>query len=86
MASKIRTEVNASIRAGIHDRMSGAQWAGLMRLLEERDSDGATLFNRLKKSARGPTWSHFKNLTKCLEWLDGLGDTVDGRCRLGEDH
>jgi Domain of unknown function (DUF4158) len=75
MASKIRTEVNASIRAGIHDRMSAAQWAGLMRLLEERDSDGTTLFNRLKKPAKGPTWSHFKNLTKRLEWLDGLGDT-----------
>ncbi len=75
MASKIRTEVNASIRAGIHDRMSAAQRAGLMRLLEERDSDGTTLFNRLKKPAKGPTWSHFKNLTKRLEWLDGLGDT-----------
>lgn len=40
MASKIRTEVNSSIRTGIHDRMSGAQRAGLMRLLEERDTDG----------------------------------------------
>jgi hypothetical protein len=75
MASKIRTEVNASICAGIHDRMSAAQRAGLMRLLEERDSDGTTLFNRLKKPAKGPTWSHFKNLTKPLEWLDELGDT-----------
>ncbi|MFD5503522.1 hypothetical protein ACFWJS_27965 [Streptomyces sp. NPDC127061] len=46
-----------------------------MRLLEERDSDGTTLFNRLKKPAKGPTWSHFKNLTKRLEWLDELGDT-----------
>lgn len=75
MASKIRTEVNASICAGIHDRMNAAQRAGLMRLLEDRDSDGTTLFNRLKKPARGPTWSHFKNLTKRLEWLDELGDT-----------
>ncbi|WP_176482526.1 Tn3 family transposase [Streptomyces albidoflavus] len=75
MASKIRTELNASIRTGIHDRMSTAQRAGLMRLLEERDSDGTTLFNRLKKPAKGPTWSHFKNLTKRLEWLDELGDT-----------
>ncbi|MFJ2292435.1 hypothetical protein ACIOG7_12130 [Streptomyces sp. NPDC087894] len=75
MTSKIRTEVNASIRTGIHDRMSALQRAGLMRLLEERDSDGTTLFNRLKKPAKGPTWSHFKNLTKRLERLDGLGDT-----------
>lgn len=75
MASKIRTEVNTSICTGIHDRMSAAQRAGLMRLLEDRDSDGTTLFNRLKKPAKGPTWSHFKNLTKRLEWLDELGDT-----------
>ncbi|WP_326771166.1 Tn3 family transposase (plasmid) [Streptomyces sp. NBC_01591] len=75
LASKIRTEVNVSICTGIHDRMSAAQRAGLMRLLEERDSDGTTLFNRLKKPAKGPTWSHFKNLTKRLEWLDELGDT-----------
>ncbi|MFE2558657.1 DUF4158 domain-containing protein [Streptomyces sp. NPDC059352] len=75
LASKIRTEVNASICTGIHHRMSAAQRAGLMRLLEERDSDGTTLFNRLEKPAKGPTWSHFKNLTKRLQWLDELGDT-----------
>ncbi|MFD4764374.1 Tn3 family transposase [Streptomyces sp. NPDC058439] len=75
MASKIRTEVNASIREGIHDRMSPVQQAGLLRLLEERDADGTTLFNRLKKPAKGPTWSHFKNLAKRREWLDELGDT-----------
>ncbi|MFF4606515.1 Tn3 family transposase [Streptomyces sp. NPDC001339] len=55
--------------------MSTAQRAGLIRPLEDRDSDGTTLFNRLKKPAKGPTWSHFKNLTKRLEWLDELGDT-----------
>ncbi|WP_329022651.1 hypothetical protein [Streptomyces sp. NBC_00690] len=49
--------------------------AGPKRLLEERDGDGTVLFNRLKKPAKGPTWSHFKNLTKRLEWLDELGDT-----------
>ncbi|MEU9737030.1 DUF4158 domain-containing protein [Streptomyces sp. NPDC048002] len=75
MASKIRTEVNASIREGIYDRMSTAQRAGLLRLLEERDSDGTTLFSRLKKPAKGPTWSRFKNLAKRLDWPDELGDT-----------
>ncbi|MEV7238349.1 hypothetical protein AB0N06_31730 [Streptomyces sp. NPDC051020] len=39
-ASKIRTEVNASICTGVHDRMSPLQRAELLRLLEERDSDG----------------------------------------------
>jgi hypothetical protein len=75
MAAKIRTEVNASICAGIHDRMSAPERAGVLRLLEERESDGTTLFNRLKKPAQGPTWSHFKNLSKRLEWVDGLGGT-----------
>ncbi|MCX4392047.1 hypothetical protein OOK39_36730 [Streptomyces sp. NBC_00264] len=61
MASKIRTEVNVSIRAGIHDRMSAPQAGGAHAAAGERDSDGTTLFNRLKKPAKGPTWSHFKN-------------------------
>ncbi|MFJ7421604.1 hypothetical protein ACIQXD_23775 [Streptomyces uncialis] len=55
--------------------MSAAQRAGLMRLLEGRDSDGTTLFNRLKKPAKGPTWSYFENLAQRLEWLDEFGDT-----------
>ncbi|GLW19943.1 hypothetical protein Stsp01_66860 [Streptomyces sp. NBRC 13847] len=76
MTSKIRREVNASICTGIHDRMSPAQRAGLLRLLEERDADGTTLFNRLKKPAQGPTWSHFKSLAKRREWVDELGDTA----------
>lgn len=67
MASKIRTEVNASICLGIHDSMSPLQRAELLRLLEERDGDGTTLFSRLKKPATGPSWSHFKNLTKRME-------------------
>lgn len=48
MAPKIRTEVNASICAAIHDRMSPLQPSELMRLLGERDSDGTMLSNRLK--------------------------------------
>lgn len=75
MASKIRREVNTAICDGIHDRISPAERAGLARLLEDRDGDGTTLFNRLKRPAQGPSWSHFKDLTKRLEWVDGLGDT-----------
>ncbi|MFE2473434.1 Tn3 family transposase [Streptomyces mirabilis] len=75
MASALRKEVNAEICEGIHERMSAFERAGLLRLLEERESDGTTLYNRLKKPAQGPTWSHFKNLAKRLEWVDGLGDT-----------
>lgn len=81
MTSTIRTEVNASICCGIHDRMSLAEQAGMLRLLEERDSDGTTRFNRLKQTAQGPSWSHFKRLFSYLAWLDELGATamwVDG--------
>ncbi|MEO3764092.1 hypothetical protein [Streptomyces sp. B8F3] len=67
--------MNTAICDGIHDRTGPAERTGLARLLEDRDGDGTTLFNRLKTPAQGPSWSHFKNLTKRLEWLDGLGDT-----------
>ncbi|MDH2394071.1 Tn3 family transposase [Streptomyces sp. HNM0663] len=75
MASTVRKEVNASICTGIHDRIGAVERAGLLRLLEERDSDGTTQYNRLKKSAQSPTWSHFKRLITHLDWVDALGDT-----------
>ncbi|MFJ2703522.1 hypothetical protein ACIO3R_10010 [Streptomyces sp. NPDC087428] len=81
MASTIRTEVNTSICWGIHNRMSLAEQARMLWLLEERDSDGITQFNRLKQTAQGPSWSHCKRLFTHLQWLDELGDTavwVDG--------
>jgi hypothetical protein len=53
MTSKIRTEVNASICAGIHDRMSPLQRSELLRLLEERDSDGTTLFQPAEEARQG---------------------------------
>ncbi|MEU5525179.1 DUF4158 domain-containing protein [Streptomyces sp. NPDC047860] len=76
MASTVRREVNAVICAGIHDRMSAVERAGLLRLLEERDADGTTLYNRVKKPAQAPSWSHFKRLLTQLDWVDALGDTV----------
>ncbi|WP_171076225.1 Tn3 family transposase [Streptomyces sp. YIM 121038] len=75
MASKVRREVNDSICAGIHDRMSAEERAGVLRLLEEKNEDGTTQYNRVKKSAQAPSWSHFKKLVTRLEWVDGLGDT-----------
>ncbi|MEW2490553.1 hypothetical protein [Streptomyces sp. NPDC048411] len=50
--------------------MSAVERAGLLRLPEERDSDGTTQFNRLKQTEQGPSWSHFKRLFTHLEWLD----------------
>ncbi|MDX2939022.1 DUF4158 domain-containing protein [Streptomyces ipomoeae] len=74
-ASMVRREVNAAICAGIHDRMSAVERAGLLRLLEERDADGTTQYNRVKKPAQAPSWSHFKRLLTQLDWVDALGDT-----------
>lgn len=42
IASATRKEVDAAICEGIHDRMSMPERAGLLRLLEERESDGTT--------------------------------------------
>ncbi|GAA4069905.1 hypothetical protein [Actinomadura miaoliensis] len=64
--------MNTSICTGIHNRV---ERAGLLRLLEERDSDGTPQYNRLKKSSQSPAWSHFKQLITHLDWGDGLGDT-----------
>ncbi|WP_405984248.1 DUF4158 domain-containing protein [Streptomyces sp. NBC_00872] len=88
MASKIRTEVNASIRTGVHDRMSGAQRAGLTRLLDERDGDGTTLFNRLKKPAKGPDLVALQEPDQAsgMAGRAGRHRCVDGRSRRGEGH
>lgn len=75
MASKVRVEVNASICAGIHNRMTVEDQARLLGLLEIYGLDGTTLFNQLKRSAQGPTWSHFKKLADHLTWVDALGDS-----------
>lgn len=62
-------------RHGLRRASAGPARAGLLRLLEERDADGTTQYNRLKKSAQSPTWSHFKRLITHLDWVDALGDT-----------
>ncbi|MGW1616957.1 Tn3 family transposase [Streptomyces sp. NPDC002285] len=73
MASKIRTEVNASIREGIHDRMSPVERAGLLRLLEERDADSTTLFNRLKKSSKkNATYAAFREVGRVIRTVQLL--------------
>ncbi|WP_318219173.1 DUF4158 domain-containing protein [Streptomyces sp. SCL15-6] len=74
--SRIRTKVNASICASFRNSMSPLQRTELLQLLEAREADGTAQLNRLKKHAKGPSWSHFKNLTRRMEWSDGLGDSA----------
>ncbi|MFJ7996397.1 DUF4158 domain-containing protein [Streptomyces sp. NPDC096310] len=75
MASKVRAEVNTALYAGVRERMTSAEQIQLLGLLDRVYLDGKTYFNRLKKSAKGPTWTNFRNLADHLEWVDGLGDT-----------
>ncbi|MFG2115699.1 hypothetical protein ACGFRB_24235 [Streptomyces sp. NPDC048718] len=75
LAAKVRTEVNASICTGVYDRLGEADRERLLALLSEKDASGTTRFNRLKQSAKAPTWSHFRTQTEHLGWVDELGET-----------
>ncbi|MFJ2259777.1 Tn3 family transposase [Streptomyces sp. NPDC087844] len=81
-ADLINTALEKVVEAGLElpafstlDAMSAVERAGLLRLLEERDADGTTQYNRLKQFTQSPTWSHSKRLIAQLERLDGLGDS-----------
>ncbi|WP_432047838.1 hypothetical protein [Streptomyces asiaticus] len=76
LAAKVRTELNASICMGIYDQLSEAHRERLLALLSEKDESGTTKYNRLKRSAKAPTWSHFRAQAEHLGWVDGLGETV----------
>ncbi|MFC8833316.1 Tn3 family transposase [Streptomyces griseoincarnatus] len=75
LAAKVRTEVNAAICMGIFDQLSEAHRERLLALLSEKDTSGTTKYNRLKQSAKAPTWSHFRAQAEHLGWVDELGET-----------
>ena len=75
LAAKARTEVNAGICMGVYDQLSEAHRERLLALLSEKDESGATKYNRLKQSAKAPTWSHFCAQAEHLGWVDKLGET-----------
>ncbi|MFE1790894.1 DUF4158 domain-containing protein [Streptomyces sp. NPDC059525] len=75
LAAKVRTEVNASICIGVYDQLSEAHRERLLALLSEKDASGTTKYNKLKQSAKAPTWSHFRAQAEHLGWVDGLGET-----------
>lgn len=74
-AAKVRTEVNASICMGIHDQLSEAHRERPLALLSEKGESGTTNYNRLKQSAKAPTWSNFRAQAEHLGWVDELGET-----------
>ncbi|MFJ9683683.1 DUF4158 domain-containing protein [Streptomyces sp. NPDC101194] len=75
LAARVRTEVNAAICMGIYDQLSEAHRERLLALLSEKDESGTTKYNKLKQSAKAPTWSHFRDQAEHLGWVDELGET-----------
>ncbi|MEH0517151.1 DUF4158 domain-containing protein [Streptomyces sp. B21-079] len=70
LAAKVRTEVNAAICMGIYDRLSEVHRERLLALLSDKDTSGTTKYNRLKQSAKAPTWSHFRDQGRA-PWVGG---------------
>ncbi|MGH3182000.1 MAG: Tn3 family transposase, partial [Streptosporangiaceae bacterium] len=75
MTSRIRTEVSTQIFSVIGERLTPAERDGLQRLLRVAGPDRLSLFNRLKRPARSPTWSHLREQVAHLERADSPGDT-----------
>ncbi len=75
LAAKVRTEVNASICVGTYDQLSKAHRERLLALLSDKDASVTTKYNKLKQSAKAPTWSHFRSQAEHLGWVDELGET-----------
>lgn len=75
LATKIRAEVNGEIVAGIHERITEAARAGLLATVFVWEPGVGSMFTRMKKPAKRPTWSRFKEQSQYLAEIDELGDT-----------
>ncbi|MFD7239594.1 hypothetical protein ACFWAT_30365 [Streptomyces syringium] len=59
-ADRIRAEVNGSLFARLHEWMGAGSSQRMAALLDNRLSDGTTEHNCLKKPAKSPMWSQFR--------------------------
>jgi len=75
MVSKIRGEVNREIIAGVCGRISGVERAGLMATVQVPGTGGQSMFTRMKKPAKRPSWSRFREQSQYLGQVDELSDT-----------
>jgi hypothetical protein len=75
MASAIRSQVNGRIFATVATRL-GLDGIAAMERLRVPGPGGKTEFNRLKKTARRPSWTNFKLQLEHLRWADSLGDAT----------
>ncbi|MGH3547749.1 MAG: Tn3 family transposase [Pseudonocardiaceae bacterium] len=76
LASAIRGEVNREIISGIVGRISAVEGVGLRAVLRVGSAGGESLFTRMKKPAKRPSWSRFKEQSQYLGRVDELGDTA----------
>jgi hypothetical protein len=75
MAATIRAEVNREIVFGINDRITAMERAALLATLHVWELDNESMFTRMKKPAKRPTWSRFKDHSQYLKEIDALGET-----------
>ncbi|MGW1617027.1 Tn3 family transposase [Streptomyces sp. NPDC002285] len=76
MASRIRSEVEASQCQAIVARMSDAARERVAGMLEVVEGEYQSLFAWIKQPARRATWSRFRAHAERMERADGLGDAV----------
>ncbi|WP_344830974.1 hypothetical protein [Actinocorallia longicatena] len=74
MESRIRGQVNEAICRKIWTGL-GAGGRVRMQDLPVPGPDGKSPFNELKKPAKRPTWTKFRDQQRHLEWVDGRADT-----------
>jgi TnpA family transposase len=75
MVGRIRTEVNGAIFETAHTRISLADRARLLGLLEPEPISRRSGYDRLKRTAPAATLSKFREHLELLAWLDALGGT-----------
>lgn len=73
MCGRVRREVNRRIFRTIYERLTPEQRVAVEALLTVKGSDGRSEFDRLKRPAGAPTWTHLREQVSHLRWVDSFG-------------
>jgi TnpA family transposase len=73
LATEIRSRINDEIFTMVVARLGAARVARLEGL-RAVGAGGKSEFNRLKRTAKRPSWTNFRLQLEHLEWVDGFGD------------
>jgi Domain of unknown function (DUF4158) len=74
LATEIPSRINGEIFAAVVARLGAARLARLEGLLVVVGAGGKSEFNRLKRTAKWPSWTNFRLQWEHLEWVDSVGD------------